>query len=34
MKYPGLPVIMVTGTGSEKVAMQSLRLGVSDYLLV
>jgi len=28
-----IPVVMVTGRGSEEVAAQALRLGVSDYLI-
>ncbi len=31
--YPGLPVIMLTGTGSEEVAVEALKRGVSDYVV-
>jgi two-component system cell cycle sensor histidine kinase/response regulator CckA len=30
---PGTPVILVTGTGSEEVALQALQAGVSDYVI-
>lgn len=29
---PELPIIMITGLGSEKVAVQAMKLGVQDYL--
>jgi DNA-binding response OmpR family regulator len=31
-RHPDLPIIMVTGYGSEDVATQALRLGADDYL--
>jgi diguanylate cyclase (GGDEF)-like protein len=31
--HSDIPVVMVTGRGSEEVAAQALRLGVSDYLI-
>lgn len=30
---PGLPVIILTGTGSEEIAVSALKSGVSDYVL-
>jgi signal transduction histidine kinase/DNA-binding response OmpR family regulator len=30
---PGLPIVIVTGRGSEDVAVQALRLGATDYLV-
>ncbi len=32
-KYPDTPVIMVTGSGSEKLAVRALKSGASDYLV-
>lgn len=29
---PELPIIMITGLGSEKIAVQAMKLGVQDYL--
>jgi len=31
--YPRVPVILVTGTGSEEVAVQALKAGASDYVI-
>jgi len=31
--YPGCPVIMFTGTGSEEIAVQAMRAGLDDYVL-
>ncbi len=31
--YPDLPVIIVTGTGSEEVAVQAIKRGASDYVI-
>ena len=31
--YPHLPVVMLTGTGSEEVAVEALRKGVADYVI-
>ena len=31
-KSPGLPVIMFTGTGTEEVAVEAMRLGLADYV--
>ena len=30
---PGLPVIIVTGTGSEEIAIQAMKMGASDYVI-
>ena len=30
-KYP--PIVMVTGTGNERIAVEAMKLGVSDYLV-
>lgn len=30
---PNLPVIIVTGTGSEEVAIQAMKMGASDYVI-
>ncbi|GCE06312.1 hybrid sensor histidine kinase/response regulator [Dictyobacter aurantiacus] len=32
-QYPGIPVLMVTGTGSEEIAVEGLRSGLSNYIL-
>ncbi len=32
-KNPDIPVIMVTGSGSERLAVQALKSGASDYLV-
>jgi PAS domain S-box-containing protein len=32
-KFPDVPVLMVTGTGSEEVAVEGLRSGLSNYIL-
>jgi PAS domain S-box-containing protein len=32
-KNPDLPVIIVTGTGSEEIAIQAMKLGASDYVI-
>lgn len=32
-REPALPVIMVTGNGSEQVAVEAMKLGASDYLV-
>lgn len=32
-KYPALPVVIITGTGSEKVAVEAMKRGASDYVL-
>jgi len=32
-KKPGLPVIIVTGTGSEEVAADAIKLGAADYVI-
>src|SRR5579885_419568 len=32
-KFPDIPVLMVTGTGSEEVAVEGLRSGLSNYIL-
>ncbi len=32
-RYPDVPVLMVTGTGSEEVAVEGLRSGLSNYIL-
>lgn len=31
-RYPGLPVILVTGAGSEEIAVEALRVGASSYV--
>jgi two-component system, NtrC family, response regulator AtoC len=31
--HPDVPVVMVTGAGSEEVAVEALKLGASDYLV-
>ena len=30
---PGVPVIIVTGTGSEEIAIQAMKMGASDYVI-
>ncbi|GCE20334.1 hybrid sensor histidine kinase/response regulator [Dictyobacter kobayashii] len=32
-QYPDVPVLMVTGTGSEEIAVEGLRSGLSNYIL-
>ncbi len=32
-RIPGLPVIILTGTGSEEVAVEAMRRGASDYVV-
>lgn len=32
-RFPFVPVLMVTGTGTEEVAVQALKEGLSDYLI-
>ncbi|MGZ2369804.1 response regulator [Ancylomarina sp. YFZ004] len=32
-KCPDTPVIIVTGTGSEEIAIQAMKLGASDYII-
>jgi PAS domain S-box-containing protein len=32
-KRPELPVIIVTGTGSEEIAIQAMKMGASDYVI-
>ncbi|HAM99141.1 MAG TPA: hypothetical protein DCQ26_11085 [Marinilabiliales bacterium] len=32
-KDPELPVIIVTGTGSEEIAIQAIKMGASDYVI-
>jgi PAS domain S-box-containing protein len=32
-RYPGLPVLMVTGTGGEEIAVEALQEGADDYLV-
>lgn len=32
-KKPNLPVIIVTGTGSEEIAIQAMKMGAADYVL-
>ncbi len=33
VKYPGIPVIMVTGQGAESVAVEAMKMGAYDYLI-
>jgi PAS domain S-box-containing protein len=33
VRNPDLPVIIVTGTGSEEIAIQAMKLGASDYVI-
>jgi PAS domain S-box-containing protein len=32
-RHPELPVIIVTGTGSEEIAIQAMKLGAADYVI-
>ncbi len=32
-KKPGIPVIIVTGTGSEEIAIQAMKMGAADYVI-
>lgn len=32
-KHPDLPVIIVTGTGSEEIAIQAMKMGAADYVI-
>ena len=32
-RTPGLPVVILTGTGSEELAVEAMKRGVSDYIL-
>ncbi len=32
-KYPSLPVIIVTGTGTEETAIQAMKMGAYDYII-
>jgi PAS domain S-box-containing protein len=32
-RVPGLPVVIVTGTGNEEVAAESIKLGAADYVV-
>lgn len=32
-KFPGIPIIMLTGQGNEMVAVEAMKCGASDYLL-
>lgn len=32
-KYPNMPVIIITGTGSEEIAIQAIKLGAADYVI-
>lgn len=32
-RWPDLPVIMVTGTGSEEIAVEAMKAGLNDYVL-
>src|SRR6266542_27112 len=32
-RWPGCPVIMFTGTGSEEVAVEAMKAGLDDYVL-
>jgi len=32
-KYPNIPVIMFTGTGTEEVAVEAMKIGLEDYVV-
>ncbi len=32
-KYPEVPVVMFTGTGSEEIAVEAMKTGLADYIL-
>ena len=32
-KYPNMPVIIITGTGSEEIAIQAMKSGAADYVI-
>lgn len=32
-KFPNIPVIIVTGTGSEEVAIEAMKMGAADYVI-
>ena len=32
-KYPEMPVIIVTGTGSEEIAINAMKMGATDYII-
>jgi PAS domain S-box-containing protein len=32
-RYPEVPVVMFTGTGSEEIAVQAMKTGLADYIL-
>ncbi|MBL7961372.1 PAS domain S-box protein, partial [bacterium] len=32
-KHPDLPVVMVTGTGSEEIAVKAMKMGAADYII-
>ncbi|MBL7996682.1 PAS domain S-box protein [bacterium] len=32
-KYPDLPVVIVTGTGSEEIAVKAMKMGAADYII-
>jgi len=31
-RYPDLPVVILTGTGSEELAVEAMKLGAADYI--
>jgi|Deesub1362B_J571_1020462.scaffolds.fasta_scaffold05785_2 PAS domain S-box-containing protein len=33
LRYPNCPVIMFTGTGSEEVAVEAMKMGLDDYVI-
>src|SRR5687768_15632855 len=33
LRHPDCPVVMFTGTGSEEVAVEAMKSGLSDYVL-
>src|SRR5262245_64552661 len=33
VRHPGLPVILITGAGSEEIAVEAMKLGATDYLV-